>query len=171
MTTTTGETVFSTETEEVAKPTNTLIANGNYPLKLMSDAAVKVADGAGKIPYINVSFEADGTAGPSGKNRHVFHRFLLGLNPSPKDGAKNTNRTGGIVNFSKALESPLEVPIVTRKATLESGEEVTQQYLDPTAVKDWLVSLAGSVVTGKVKTQAGSGDYGPKNEIGAFLKG
>lgn len=167
---TTGERTFSTKGRTVAKNTFSLIPAGTYPLILSDAADIGKADRPDAIPYVNVSFEAEGTAQKEGgKNRRVFHRLLLGLNAG-KDGVLNMDREAGLTALATALGTEVEgVEIVTQNVVDSDGNEKVIEYLNPRQIVEWVKGFGGAQVKGRIKVQKGSGDYGDKNEIAAFM--
>jgi hypothetical protein len=162
---TTGERTFSTTGRNVVAPKTTLIPPGNYTLKVGSDASIGQSDKPGSVPYINVSFEVEGTStAEGGKNRRVFHRFFIGLKEG-KDGVVNLDRENGLVAFAQALNTQLEgIEIVSR-----DDEGTATEYLNPRQLVEWLKGYAGAEVKGRVKTEKGTGGYQDKSVVGKFL--
>lgn len=168
---TTGDRTFSTKGRTVAKNTFTLIPAGTYQMILGDAADIGKADRPDAVPYVNISFEVEGTAlKEGGKNRRAFHRLLLGLKEG-KDGVMNMDRPSGLTALAEALGTEIEgLEIVTQEATDADGNSVTLEYLNPRQVVEWVKGFAGSQVKGRIKVQKGSGDYGDKNEVAAFMK-
>jgi hypothetical protein len=162
----TGERTFSTAGRQVNSGFEPFQA-GNYALTL-KQVEVRQAQGAGKVPYVAATFEAEGTAlREGGKNRNLFHNFLLSLKPG-KDGVVNLDRAGGLVAFARAVEVELsEVAVMTREADVDGTIE-TLEFLNPQEVKAWLTELVGVVVQAKVKVRKDP-QYGDKNEVDRFL--
>lgn len=168
--TTTGERTFNTSAQQVVTPKATLIPPGTYAMTVSSGAEVGCAKRPDAIPYINVSFEVDGTATKEGgKNRRAFHRLLLGLKPG-RDGVLNPNRSNGVTAMAKALGTELEgIEIVEREVEVD-GQTVKQEYLNPRQVLEWVKSFEGSTLKGRIKIQKGTAEYpDDKNEISAFM--
>lgn len=163
---TTGERTFSTTGRTVVAPKTTLIPPGNYTLKVGSDASIGQSDKPGSVPYINLSFEVDGTAtAEGGKNRRVFHRFFIGLKEG-RDGVVNMDRENGLVAFALALNTQLEgVEIISR--TEEDGS--TTDYLNPRQLVEWIKGFSGQELKGRIKTEKGTGGYSDKSVVGKFL--
>jgi len=156
----TGERTWSTQGKEAKKFEGFKpIPPGEYELKLNNDWAQKVADGEGKVPYLNGSFTALNT-GDGGKDRKIFVMFFLDLTPG-KDGTAMCERANGLLGFAKALGTNLNVPVVTM-----NGKEL----LSPAAVKKFLASNDGSTVRASVKIEKGTGGYADKNRIEFFVE-
>jgi hypothetical protein len=158
----TGEKTFSTGGRAVQSGLEPFPA-GTYPLHLIS-VEVRQATGAGKVPYVAARFAAEGTAKvEGGKDRLLFHNFLLSLKPG-KDGIINLDRGGGLTAFAAAIETELaNVSVLERTVVIDDKEEL-QEYLNPQEVKAWLTELVGVVVTAKVKIRKDP-EYGDKNEV------
>lgn len=166
----TGDRKFSTSTQEVVQPKSMLIPAGTYTLVLNGDAEIRTAEKPNAIPYVNVSFTVQGTATrEGGKDLRVFHRFVLGLEPSKKDGVLNPNRSNGITAAAIGLGSDADLTIVERTVQDETGAELKQEYLNPKDVKEYLQSLQGSTVKARIRVSKSEG-YADKNEIAAFFK-
>lgn len=167
---TTGEKTFSTAGREVKTVTFKPITPGNYNLTLNSDASIAKADRPDAIPYINVSFTAEGTAeSEGGKDKRVFHRFYIGMAPG-KDGVVNMDRENGLTALALALGTQIEgCEIVTREAQDADGNSVTLEYLNPKQVVEWIKGFAGTSVKGRIKTEKGTGNYADKSVVQKFL--
>lgn len=168
---TTGERTFNTSSQTVVSPKAQLIPAGSYDSTVASGADIGCAKRSDAIPYVNVSFEVQGTATKEGgKNRRVFHRLLLGLKPG-KDGVLNPNRSNGVTAMAKALGTELEgIEIVEREVTDESGNTVKQEYLNPRQVLEWVKGFEGSSLKTRIKVQKGTAEYpDDKNEVAAFM--
>lgn len=170
MTTTTGEKTFSTASRSVAAPTFKPITPGNYDLTLGGDTSIAKADRPDAVPYINLSFEVQGTAqSEGGKNSRVFHRLFLGLKPG-KDGVINMDRENQLTALAKALGTEVEgVEIIEREAQDSDGNPVKLEYLNPKQVIEWLKSFVGATVKGRIKTEKGTGGYSDKSVVAKFL--
>lgn len=169
---TTGEKTFSTTGREVKTVTFKPITPGTYPLILGSDATVAKADRPDAIPYVNASFEVEGSADTEGgKNKRVFPRFFLGMEPG-KDGVLNMDRENGLTALAQALGTQLEgVEIISREVQDIEGNPKTIEYLNPQQVVAWLKGFAGSTVKGRIKTEKGTGNYADKSVVAKFLLG
>lgn len=162
----TGEKTFSTTGRSTQAGGFEPFPAGNYTL-ILKQVEVRQSK-TGKPPYVAATFEAEGTAvREGGKNRNLFHNFLLGLAPG-KDGIVNLDRAGGITAFCKAIEMELvEVSVLERDSVVDGTEE-HQEYLNPQEVKSWLGELVGTPVRAKVKVRKDP-EYGDKNEVNSFL--
>ena len=165
----TGEKTFSTRGQQVSKPDFKPFPAGEYELKLLGDTwEQRVADGTGKLPYLNGRVEVLGTAKEDGgKNRQVFHRFFLDLTPT-KNGTPMTNMGAGIVAFAKAI--PEEMSGITVLTKPKGEEGVPADILSPKSVLAWLKAHDGVVVKAYIKIEK-STDYGDRNVIGYFVEG
>ena len=100
---TTGERTWSSNGREVKKFENKPITPGEYDLKMGGDWVQKVAEGTGKLPYLNGSVEVLGTAATEGgKNRKVYHRLFLSLKPGG-DGVVMPDRGNQLNGLAKGL--------------------------------------------------------------------
>ena len=172
MTNTTGERTFSTAGRTVVAPTFKPITPGTYTLKVGSDAAVAKADKPDAVPYINLSFEVEGTAASEGgKNMRVFHRLFIGLKPG-KDGVLNMDRENGLTAMAQSLNTEVEgVEVIEREANDADGNSVKLEYLNPKQLTEWIKGFAGTEVKARIKTEKGTGGYADKSVIQKFLLG
>lgn len=166
----TGERTFGTSSRTVEDNFKPLPA-GDYTLKLGA-TEVRCAEANGptaKIPYVNVTFDVLGTAKTEGgKNRKHFHRFLVSLAPG-SDGIVSLDRTSGLTAFAKCIGSEMEgITIVERESVDAQGAAITQAYLNPAQVCEWLNSLAGAEVKCKLKIKKDE-QRGDQNEVARFL--
>lgn len=156
----TGERTWSTAGKEAKKFEGFKpIPPGEYDLKISADWVQKVAEGEGKVPYLNGSFTALGS-GNGGKDRKVFAMFMLDLTPG-KDGIAMPERANGLLGLAKGLGTNLDVPVVTM-----NGREL----LSPAHVKKFLNGNDGAVVRASVKIEKGTGGYEDKNRIEFFVE-
>lgn len=169
---TTGEKTFSTSARSVAAPSFKPLQPGTYDLTLGGDVSIAKADRPDAVPYINLSFEVQGTAQTEGgKNSRVFHRLFLGLKPG-KDGVINMDRENQLTALAKALGTEVEgVEIIDREAQDADGNSVTLEYLNPKQVTEWIKGFNGATVKGRVKTEKGTGGYADKSVVSKFLLG
>lgn len=167
---TTGEKTFSTAGREVKAPVFKPITPGNYKLTVGSDVSMAKADKPDAVPYINLSFEVQGSAeSEGGKNKRVFHRFFIGMKPG-RDQVINMDRENQLVAFAQALGTQLEgVEILEREANDAEGNSVKLEYLNPKQLIEWIKGFEGAEVNGRIKTEKGTGGYGDKSVIGKFL--
>lgn len=167
---TTGEKTFSTAGREVKTISFKPINPGTYTLKLGSDVSIAKADKPDAVPYINLSFEVEGTAeSEGGKNKRVFHRLFIGMKPG-KDGVINMDRENQLTALTTALKTELEgIEIVEREAQNEDGESVSLEYLNPKQIVEFLKGFVGCEVKGRIKTEKGTGGYGDKSVVQKFL--
>jgi hypothetical protein len=167
---TTGERTFSTAGRTVVAQTSTPITPGKYKLRIGSDCEIKKADKPDATPYVAVRLEVLGTASTEGgKNRSVYHNLFLMLKPG-KDGVINMDRENGLTSLAHALGTQVEgVEIVEQSATNANGESVTLEYLNPRQVVAWLKEFAGTEVSGRIKTEKGTGGYADKSVVSKFL--
>ncbi len=166
----TGERTFSTKGRTVKAKTFPLIPPGNHKGVLGSDASIGKADKPDAVPYVNVSFEVEGTAASEGgKNQRVFHMLFLSTAPG-KDGEANTDRNGGIVEMAQSLGTELEgIEIVEKEVQNADGDTVKLEYLDPKQVAEWVKGFAGTEIAFRIKTEKGTGGYSDKSKIQKFL--
>lgn len=169
---TTGEKTFSTKGRTVVAPTFKPINPGNYDLKVGGDATIAKADKPDAVPYVNVSFEVEGTAETEGgKNKRVFHRFFLGMKEG-KDGVINMDRENQLTALAQAMNTEAEdFEIVSREANDSDGNAVTLEYVNPKQVVEWLKSFEGQTVKARIKTEKGTGGFSDKSVISKFLLG
>lgn len=168
---TTGERTFSTTNRTVVSSKPQLIPAGTYGGIIAAGADIGKANRFDAIPYVNVSFEVEGTATKEGgKNRRAFHRLLLGLNPG-KDGMLNMDRSNGLTALAKSLGTEAEgIEIVEQEVTSPEGESKKIEYLNPRQVVEWLKSFEGSKLKLRIKIAKGTAEYPEdKNEVAAFM--
>lgn len=170
MSNTTGERTFSTVGRTVKAKAFPLIPPGNHTGSMGADATIGKADKPDAVPYVNVSFEVNGTAASDGgKNQRVFHMLFLSMLPG-KDGEANTDRNGGIVELAQALGTELEgISIVEKTVQDAEGNDVKLEYLDPKEVAEWVKGFAGTELGFRIKTEKGTGGYSDKSKIQKFL--
>ncbi len=169
---TTGERTFTSEGRKVVPPKQQLIPNGEYPMELQGTVDIAKGKSYNSVPYLNISFEVEGTAAKEGaKNRKAFHMLKLGITEGA-DGVSNVDRIDGAVALATALGTAFEgIEIVEQSVTNpETGEVEKLEYLNPQQMRDWLKTFAGSKIKGRIGTRPGQGEYGPKNEIKSFRK-
>lgn len=169
---TTGERTFTSEGRKVVPPKQQLIPNGNYVLELQSAMDIGKGKQYDSVPYLNISFEVEGTAAKEGaKNRKTFHMLRLGVTEGA-DGTANVDRIDGAVALATAMGTAFSgIEIVSQTViNPETQESKTIEYLNPQQMRDWLSQFKGTKVKGRIGTRAGQGDYGPKNEIKSFSK-
>lgn len=166
----TGERTFSTKGRTVKAKTFPLIPPGNHKGTMGADATIGKADKPDAVPYVNVSFEVEGTAaGEGGKNQRVFHMLFLSV-IAGKDGDANTDRNGGITELAQALGTELEgIEIVEKVVQNANGDDVKLEYLDPKGVAEWVKGFAGTELAFRIKTEKGTGGYADKSKIQKFL--
>ena len=166
----TGERTFSTKGRTVKAKTFPLIPPGNHKGTMGADATIGKSDKPDAVPYVNVSFEVEGTAASDGgKNQRVFHMLFLSV-LAGKDGEINTERNGGIVELAQALNTDLDdCPIVEKTVQDTEGNDVKLEYLDPKYVAEWVKSFSGSELAFRIKTEKGTGGYPDKSKIQKFL--
>lgn len=175
----TGEIKWSSSGKQVQRFERSLLPKNDYDLKFnASEIAQAKGDKPGQIPYINVPFEALGTATTEGgKNRKLFHRFFLHLHPSEKDGKCMVERQGGLLDLAKALGedisfSGLLVPYMQYDAGGNRTSEMKRiPIADPAQVLKWLKSKDGAVVRAHVvvdKSGVKNG-YDPSNKVDYFI--
>lgn len=160
-----GEKKFSTQGREARKFSSKPFKAGDYDLKLLGDTAeTRTSQSNPKNPpYVNVAFQALGTAEDGGRDRRVYHNFFVSLKPG-KDGSIMVDRADQIVGLSKATGQELDFDTQTIKEV---------ECVNPTQLVKWLKANDGLVVKGHVKIQKGDEDkgFGPKNVIDSFEEG
>jgi hypothetical protein len=163
----TGERKFDSSTRQVVQPNFKPFAPGEYDLKIGTDWEIRTAEGQGRLPYLNGSFEVLGTAASEGgKNKKVFHRFFLDLSPA-KDGVSMVDRGNGITAFAKSAGTTLEVAILQKP---KGKELIPVDILAPKETLRWLLAMDGTVVRAHVKIEKGTGGYQDKNVVGTFIE-
>ncbi len=146
-----GEAKFDSSKEKTHKYENKPLPVQEYEFKLLTGPEIKVAQGVGKLPYINAQLELLNTAEKKGgKNRKIYHRFFLNTSPG-KDGVKGTNRQDGIVAFSHAIGKKLVCNTEPAVRVDDKGEKQNVVILTADSVKQWLGGMAGA--TGKLKSK------------------
>lgn len=146
----TGEKKFSSSGRKVQSGF-TIPAPGEYEAKLIAGKAeVKIGQSETSLPRVaGVRFELLGTEQGNGKNQLVFHDFYTSLVESPKDNKAMVDRTGQIVDFSKAIGEDVECGIVqVKNSDCLSAKELLQ----------WLKNRDGAVLKLKVKHEKGQND-------------
>jgi len=158
-----GEMSFDASKRQVKKFVNTPLTPGEYDFKFRSGkAAITVADGVGKVPYINgCQFELmDSASTEGGKNRLIYKSFFLRVSPDA-DGVAAVDRGDGLVAFSKAIGVNLKLgegSIVKKAAKDKKGKDVTVLMLDPKKVVAWLKEQDGSKGSLRAKNRKDQND-------------
>lgn len=146
-----GESKFDSSAEKTHKYENKPLPVQDYEFKLLSGPEIKVAQGVGKLPYINAQLELLNTAEKKGgKNRKIYHRFFLNTSPG-KDGVKGTNRQDGIVAFAQAIGKKLVCNTEPAVKVDDKGNKENVVILTADSVKQWLGGMAGAM--GKLKSK------------------
>lgn len=166
---------FTSGDRTVTKFDRTPIATGDYDLKLMGRSAeIRKAQGPGKLPYVNVPFEALETAKEEGgKNRWVYQKFWINTEANASGGAPVDN-AGQILGLADAIgerESLDAFRIITLKRQPKKGPLEDCDCLNPHDLKKWFVDHDGIVVKGHVIVRRGGKGFNDQNEIDAFIPG
>lgn len=136
-----------------------------YRWRLRGDTAEqRCAEGEGKVPYVNVRIEK-----VEGEKYTVFVRFFLNLDPA-KDGRLMPLRPDGIVAFGKAVGQAPKVHTVDMQKATKTGGLATVSVINPRAVVAWLKELDGVEFSARVRTEKGSGGYGDRTVVAAFIE-
>lgn len=170
-----GEIRWSSAGKKVERFERTPLPNNDYDLKLnAAEVTQEKGDKPGQVPYINVPFQALGTAtGDSGKDRKVLHRLFLHLSPG-KDGKVMLERPGGALDLAKAFGedvsfSGIEVPYQKYdKSGNRVGEMTRIAIANPAEVLKWVKAHDGAVARAHVKIERSEG-YDPKNVVEYFI--
>lgn len=152
----TGERTFNSSEQQVTRYENKPLPVADYRAKIRTDKAeIAVAQGPGKLPYINgVVFELMNTAqSEGGKNRTIRQRFFLNTSPD-KDGKASVNRGAGVVALAKATGRQFKgVTLISRTKIDDAGNEKQVEILNPNQMLAWIKTLDGVVV--KLKSKNG----------------
>jgi hypothetical protein len=157
MSTTTGETTFSTKNEQVQKFKYPEPPAQDWEAQIIG-TTVDVREGAETgVPYVNVAFELQNSAATEGgKNLRIYKMFFLGTKPNAQ-GNVGVKMNDGIMGLARALGTDLDCDIITKTVrtkdpkTKEITGEEAQQFVDPHAVAEWLKSNAG--ITFKLRSK------------------
>lgn len=177
----TGELGYSSQGRTPVKVSFEPINAGDYPLTLVGKSIeIKSKAEPGSLPYVNVSFIAGGTAlSEGGKDRRVFHKLWLSLEPSPKTGTPPVDGANQILGLAKALGTELnfEGDDIMRKDKLQDDGETMKKVsiLNPQSVVEWLQGFDGAEVRGHIKIRRASEKdkakgYSDQNEIAYFME-
>lgn len=169
---TTGIKTFSSEGREVKKVEFTPPPVKDWDARLMlENLKIAVAQGVGKLPYIDVHIELLNSAiREGGKNLRLFHKFFVDLTPSDKDGAAMVDRQNGLVAFSKSVNTALNCDVVTKTKKNDDGTEKECEILEPDSVKRWLKQFDGVVFKLKSKIEKGTAGYSDKGAVDYFIE-
>ena len=164
----TGERRFTTEDRKVEKFQNQLLPNKDWDGRVLATKAeIRYGEDSG-LPYINVPFEAVGSAlKEGGNNRWVYHRFFLGLNPG-KDGKVNVDRPNGLTAFAKSIGVKMDLG-ANSIITLDTKNGPVDA-IDPQAVKRWLQDQDGAQFRFRTKVEKGQDGYPDKNVVSYFIE-
>ncbi len=168
-----GVTKFSTEGRTVVKVEFSPPPQKDWEARLQTEhIKVAVANGAGKLPYVQTRIELlDSATREGGKNFLLFHNFFLDLTPSPKDGVVMVDRQNGIVAFSKAIATALsDVEVITKPKMLDTGETIQAEMLNPNQVMTWLKQFDGMVFKLHSKIDPANGNYAAKGVVDYFIE-
>jgi hypothetical protein len=169
-----GEKKWSSGGKKVVRFDKTPLPAGDYDLKLNAEKVdLKKGKEPGKVPYVNVPFEALGTATTEdGKNKYVFHRLMLFTQPG-KDGKAMVERQGGVLELAQSLGQEVDFNLQTvpyqkydDKGNPE-GQMVKVPILNPQEVLAWVKSLDGVVTKATVKIKKQK-NWDDSNEIVYF---
>ena len=161
-----GSKTFSLSNTDKKKRSFEPFPAGDYDLKILANTVEIKTPAVTKerpnpIPYVNVAFEAIGTAQDGGKNRRVYHMFFCSLKPG-KDGIVSPATVDQLKGFADALGDQPDMKII------EVGDTECVSQL---AVKKFIEEHDGEVVRAHVAIQKGSKDYpDPKNVIKEFIE-
>lgn len=162
----TGDQSFSSKGNSPKKFSISPLPPGEYELKLnTSSLTTGKKDEPGKMPNIRASFEIMGHAFESGKARTLTVWFLTDMTPSPKDGIRNPERGGQILDFSKAAGVDFDIGFVE----VDNGSGGTVSCLNPQQMKQFLEGLDGTTVKAKVKIEKANGGYEASNKVMFFI--
>lgn len=175
-----GESGYSSQGKTAVRMSFEPINAGDYELALVGQSVeTRVPDTSG-VPYINCSFVARGTALQEGqKDRRVFKKFWLGIEPSPNTGAAPVDSADQLLGYARALGEELNFAgddTTTVTAKNDKGETRQVRILRPKAVKAWLQEHDNTVVQARVKVRRGRKDkrtgqmYDDQNEIDYFIE-
>lgn len=166
-----GEMGFDASKRKVRRFDNSPPPAGEYDFKFRSSkATISVADGVGKLPFINgCQLELmDSASTEGGKNRIIYHSFFLGTTPPPGGETAAVDGGDGIVAFSKAIGVNLKLgpgAVIKKAAKNKKGVDYTALILDPKKVVAWLKEQDGSKGTVRTKTRPDRND--PEVKYGA----
>ena len=164
-----GESSFDASKRKVKRFDNKPPTPGEYDFKVRtSKAAITVADGVGKLPYINgVQFELlDSAENEGGKNRVLYKSFFLKVSPDA-DGVAAVDRGDGLVAFSKSIGVNLKLgegAVIKKPAKDKNGKEYTALLLDPKKVAAWLKEQDGS--KGSLRSKVRKDKDDPEKQYG-----
>lgn len=98
------------------------------------------------------------------KKYTLFHDFHLSLKPG-SDAVTMPTRPDGILAFSKAIGSELDLPLVQEKVDGKVFDCISAR-----AVLKWLQANDGAVVRARIKTEAASGGYDARSRVASFVE-
>lgn len=172
----TGEVGYSSQGRTPIKMNFDPFPAGDYDLTLLGGTIeIKGKPEPGKLPYVNLAFEAAGTATTEGgKDKRVYHMLFVNLEPSPKTGTPIVDQANQLLGLAKALGAELEFgsdAILRKDKENDDGDMVKVNILDPRQVVEWLKQFDGAQVRAHVRVKKGTKDYpNDKNEIAYFIE-
>ena len=169
----TGEVGYSSAGRTPVRMSYEPVAPGDYNLTLLGKSVeIKGKPEPGKLPYVNLAFTAAGTGGEHGKDKRVYHKLFLNLEPSPKTGTPIVDQANQILGLAKALGVELSFgadAILKKDRALDDGSMQRVSILDPRKVVEWLQGFDGVTVKAHVKVRKGNKEYpNDQNEIAYF---
>ena len=166
-----GEMTYSSSDRKVSKFESNPPAPGDYDFKLRtSKLGVSVADGVGKVPYLSgIMLELLNTkTSEGGKNRVIFHRLFLRLDPA-KDGVASVDRGDGLTALLKATGLTLKGVTATKmQRATDDGQMVDCVVLDPQKVALFLKANDGA--GGQVHTKVTTWQDKKRGEVDYFIE-
>lgn len=172
----TGEVGYSSQGRTPVKMSYDPIPQGDYNLTLMGKSVeIKGKPEPGKLPYVNLSFTAGGTAKTEGgKDARVFHKLFLNLEPSPKTGTPIVDQANQILGLAKAFGVDLNFgadALLRKDKANDDGSMQKVTILDPRKVVEWLQGFDGVTVRAHVKIRKGNKEYpNDQNDIAYFIE-
>lgn len=166
--TATGTTSFSTSGRKVAEGGFPQLPNGKYAGTLRtSKAELRSSQQApGKPPRVSGSFVE---VKHEEKSYRVYLDFFTSLLPG-KDGIIMPDRGGQIVQLAACLGTGLEADTLTATYQGDDGE-VTTGYIDPQALKQYLLNNDGAEVYIQVRGEKDNRTGETKAKVQNFLAG
>lgn len=160
-----GEKNFTTDGQRAVRFESTPVPTADYELKLVDNFEIRKKAEPGAMPYIAARFELLGTGKDGGKNRLLFHNFMVSLDPG-RDGVLNPARANQLTGYAQALGEAFKTGRIVEVTNKAGGKT---NCIDPRAVVEWLKAKAGSITKAHVKVKPAKDGYDAKNEVAYFI--
>lgn len=172
-----GEVSFTTSGSEVQRRTFTLPAKGPYKradgkgLKLRTDKMRVGRSEDSGYPYITLPHIAIGSGkkGDGSDDAWIFQMFFCSLEVSAKDGKRNQERGGQLIDFSQAVGQKFEASVANEGISFVQTPKGSKPCINPIKLEAWFKQFDGMILDGLVKIEKGTGGYGDKAKVDYYM--